>query len=153
MPSCKTWAGGNWFEEDSDWHLVALAFPEAFEPKHVEAAHRTAAGVVKQREQEAWDKANPTFIRSAMNVRPNEFNPTKEPLATGEATEGQLVLVGWQDEEGKGRAAIVRGYAEARERLGRQPFITDCEATKLSADDLQPASWAATVAGRMQRDR
>jgi len=34
MPSAlvgaKTWAGGNWYEEDSDWAIVPTAFPEHF---------------------------------------------------------------------------------------------------------------------------
>ena len=28
--SIPTFAGGNWYEEDCDWALVALSFPEAF---------------------------------------------------------------------------------------------------------------------------
>lgn len=28
--SIKTFAGGNWYEEDCDWSIVALAFPEYF---------------------------------------------------------------------------------------------------------------------------
>jgi len=38
-----TFAGGNWFEEDCDWCIVALAYPEAFEPSAQEYARKTLA--------------------------------------------------------------------------------------------------------------
>ena len=49
MPSAlreiKTWAGeniyGKWYEEDGDWAIVALAFPELFDPKDILAAVET----------------------------------------------------------------------------------------------------------------
>ena len=34
---------GNWFEEDVEWSLPVLAFPEYFPPKDCQAAIRTAA--------------------------------------------------------------------------------------------------------------
>ena len=30
LRAIKTWAGKNWFEEDCDWAIVCLAFPEYF---------------------------------------------------------------------------------------------------------------------------
>ncbi len=39
--SIPTFAGGNWFEEDCDWSLVALSFPEHFSMKAREAARST----------------------------------------------------------------------------------------------------------------
>lgn len=36
-----TFAGGDWFEEDCDWSLVALSFPEHFNAKAREAARST----------------------------------------------------------------------------------------------------------------
>ncbi|WP_274630856.1 DUF7007 domain-containing protein [Arvimicrobium flavum] len=37
------YSGNGWFEEDCDWGLVALAFPEAFKPEHVAIARKTIA--------------------------------------------------------------------------------------------------------------
>lgn len=34
----KTFAGGNWFEEDCDWALVAITFTDAFKDEQVEQA-------------------------------------------------------------------------------------------------------------------
>ena len=36
---------GGWFEEDCDWALVAVSFPEAFGETLVQAAKRTIASV------------------------------------------------------------------------------------------------------------
>jgi len=36
-----TFAGGNWYEEDCDWAIVALAFPQYFPPNAAEAARST----------------------------------------------------------------------------------------------------------------
>ncbi len=33
------WAGPGWYEEDCDWSLVAVAFPQFFPPAAVTAAH------------------------------------------------------------------------------------------------------------------
>ena len=33
-----TFAGGNWYEEDCDWALVAVCFPQYFSEKQVESA-------------------------------------------------------------------------------------------------------------------
>jgi hypothetical protein len=40
--SIPTFAGGPWYEEDCDWALVALAFPEAFSAESLSGAIRTA---------------------------------------------------------------------------------------------------------------
>lgn len=34
LRNAKTYAGGNAYEEDCDWILIALAWPELFTPKH-----------------------------------------------------------------------------------------------------------------------
>ena len=39
----ETFARGNWYEEDCDWALVALAFPAYFPPEAIDAAHRVCA--------------------------------------------------------------------------------------------------------------
>jgi hypothetical protein len=36
------YGGGNWFEEDCEWAIVCLAFPEVFRPEECEAARATA---------------------------------------------------------------------------------------------------------------
>jgi len=38
-----TFAGSNWYEEDCDWALVALSFPEHFAPEVMDAAGKTLA--------------------------------------------------------------------------------------------------------------
>ena len=42
FPWFKTYAGGQWFEEDQDWAAVALAFPECFSDEAIRDAVRTA---------------------------------------------------------------------------------------------------------------
>ena len=37
----ETFAGGNWYEEDCDWAIVALAFPDAFTPRDIAVARQT----------------------------------------------------------------------------------------------------------------
>ncbi len=41
--SAPTWAGGNWYEEDHDWCLVYLSFPEVFQKCDKRFAERTKA--------------------------------------------------------------------------------------------------------------
>lgn len=44
MPIKSTaYSQGGWFEEDCDWSLVALAFPEAFDAKSLAVAKSIAA--------------------------------------------------------------------------------------------------------------
>lgn len=38
----ETFAGGNWYEEDCDWSLIVLAFPDLFPPAACDAAIRMA---------------------------------------------------------------------------------------------------------------
>ena len=40
-PALTTWAGPGWYEEDCDWALVALSFPDLFPPAAIEHAKRT----------------------------------------------------------------------------------------------------------------
>jgi len=37
----NTWAGPGWYEEDCDWALVALSFPDLFPPAAIENAKWT----------------------------------------------------------------------------------------------------------------
>lgn len=37
-----------WYEEDCDWAIVALAFPDLFEPEHLEIAKRTRPELVQE---------------------------------------------------------------------------------------------------------
>lgn len=39
--SIPTFAGGDWYEEDCDWSIVALSFPEHFTAQEREAARLT----------------------------------------------------------------------------------------------------------------
>jgi hypothetical protein len=40
----QPWAGPNFYEEDCDWSVVALAFPQFFPPDAIQAAHATLKG-------------------------------------------------------------------------------------------------------------
>lgn len=40
LRSWQTYAGGNWYEEDCDWAVVVIAFPDDFPPRDVWAAVR-----------------------------------------------------------------------------------------------------------------
>lgn len=42
FPHFGTFAGGPWFEEDCDWAVVALTFPELFDEDNLRAAIRIA---------------------------------------------------------------------------------------------------------------
>ena len=42
FPAFRTFAGGPWYEEDQDWAVVALAFPEHFDAYHLRHALLTA---------------------------------------------------------------------------------------------------------------
>ena len=41
FPGLKTFAGGNWFEEDCDWAYVVATFPELWDTKTIEIANET----------------------------------------------------------------------------------------------------------------
>jgi hypothetical protein len=41
MPECLRIRGG-WYEEDADWSLIALAYPDAFKPEHRDSAVKIA---------------------------------------------------------------------------------------------------------------
>jgi hypothetical protein len=43
LKNVYTFAGANWFEEDCDWCIVALAYPDAFPPEAQEHARATLA--------------------------------------------------------------------------------------------------------------
>jgi hypothetical protein len=43
----QTFAGGNWYEEDCDWCVVALAFPEYFSADVLDAARLTYKGWIE----------------------------------------------------------------------------------------------------------
>ena len=47
----RPWAGLPWFEEDSDYSVVVLAFPEFFTPSMVASAARMVAAVPYYRER------------------------------------------------------------------------------------------------------
>jgi hypothetical protein len=41
LRECPTWAGTNWYEEDLDWSMVVVAFPQFFQPEVIPSAHTT----------------------------------------------------------------------------------------------------------------
>ena len=42
------YSGNGWFEEDCDWAIVALSFPQHFDAKTLEAARKTAGSEYMQ---------------------------------------------------------------------------------------------------------
>jgi len=44
MPGVCLWAGAPWFEEDCDWALVALAFPDYFDSQSIYHAVQAVQG-------------------------------------------------------------------------------------------------------------
>lgn len=44
LRSVHPWAGEGWYEEDCDWAIVALAFPQHFSPREVRCAVLTVRG-------------------------------------------------------------------------------------------------------------
>ena len=51
FPGFKTFAGGPWFEEDCDWAIVCLAFPEAFPAEALPHAETT----IRNAHPEVWE--------------------------------------------------------------------------------------------------
>ena len=51
----RTFAGGNWYEEDEDVMLVILAFPTLFPPESVRAAYRGLKRPCSARLGHLWD--------------------------------------------------------------------------------------------------
>ncbi len=47
FPFFSTYAGGAWFEEDQDWAMVALAFPECFSDESIRGAVLTVSISIK----------------------------------------------------------------------------------------------------------
>jgi hypothetical protein len=44
LPAFKSFAGRQWYEEDQDWAIVAIMFPECFEPHELRNAVSTVRG-------------------------------------------------------------------------------------------------------------
>lgn len=55
LKNVYTYAGGNWFEEDCDWCIVALAYPEAFDAQSIDAARRTL-NTFDHEPRDEWDR-------------------------------------------------------------------------------------------------
>lgn len=65
-----TWAGLPWYEEDCDWALVALAFPEDFDGYSLHHAIGTARSFHKDKfDVEAYLTAHPTGRTAATKAR------------------------------------------------------------------------------------
>lgn len=130
---------GAWFEEDSDWALVVRAFPEEFSDEM--RAHAERDRLCREKTARLDASRTDNDIRSALTVRPADFQPTVEDLAAAQQALGALVIVA----DKAGRLAIVRGYREAQERAvaeERYARIADCIATGLAPDDLMPGCHA-----------
>ena len=54
------WAGEGWYEEDCDWAIVALAFPQHFSPREVRCAVLTVRGFCPRAEAYVGSPAGAT---------------------------------------------------------------------------------------------
>jgi hypothetical protein len=87
LRSIGTWAGGNWYEEDSDWAIVVLSFPQFFKAKEIEAAHST----VRNAHPEEYGK----FRGSP--VLPEESHTSRKRLFDSKHANDYQVVAAWGD--------------------------------------------------------
>ena len=68
---CPEWRQkGGWYEEDDEWAIAAITFPEAYSPQHVEAAHR----LTKDYFPDAYEKVTGTTIAPGESHTRDEQN-------------------------------------------------------------------------------
>ena len=60
----KTFAGGNWYEEDCDWCLVALSFPQYFDERTLIAAKDTLRWNAENSERYSAMQVIPTLLQT-----------------------------------------------------------------------------------------
>ncbi len=91
--SAERWAGRNWFEEDCDWCLVYLAFPEVCQKiderfaENIEAAKRTFDHYIKPKLPETPEKSKADAPAAGATARTS--SQKEEPCAQpGEKVKG-----------------------------------------------------------------
>lgn len=62
FPKFHTFAGGSWYEEDQDWSIVAMTFPEHFDDEALRVARRIGLSSAQ------WIKENAIRDRGWMSV-------------------------------------------------------------------------------------
>lgn len=133
-------SSGGFFEEESDWALVVRAFPKEF-PEEMRC-HAETDRIWRERSAKLDAARTDNDICSALQVRPEDFQPSAQALAVQQAALEDLVIV----QDRAGQLAIVRGYARAREQASaetRYAQIADCINTGLNPALLKPSSHAA----------
>ncbi len=109
MPTVKLWAGDQWFEEDCDWALVALAFPDCFTSEDV---HHAVASVLHGDDKDGrktWLQTDPQglacMVISAAFVNENATKWQAGSMSTGGDGNGWRV---WLTRLGDGARKIVQ---------------------------------------------
>lgn len=78
FPTVNTWAGDQWLEEDCDWALAALAFPEHFDARSIFHAVRTIQDASDYlAEPRAW--LTNSDAGRALVARADAYTTTGEP--------------------------------------------------------------------------
>lgn len=137
FPDFATFAGGPWYEEDEDWAVVALAFPEAFEDEAVYYAVE-AATRFRHAESHRWDCVESWLATAASGLvrkRANAFaDIVKDKWRIGSMSSGTPDGVPnnyWQVSLYRGKERKTAYMPYPRER-----FLSDAELNAL--DGVQP---------------
>jgi len=118
---------GGWYEEDDEWAIAAITFPEAYSPQHVEAAHR----LTKDYFPDAYEKVTGTTIA------PGESHTRDEQNFRAEHSDDDVVRGAITSDTYPGMVEVTAsrpGSSEEREYLvptdeyrarGRHGFVID----------------------------
>jgi hypothetical protein len=100
---------GGWYEEDCEWAIVALTFPDLFEPAHVEKAHTSA----KNWMPDAYEKVFgvPVTAEESHERREQEFHRAN--------ADKLVVTAAWGYRNNKvGRVPVPEGMVGVVARIG-----------------------------------
>lgn len=129
FPDWQPWAGKQWLEEDQDWAIAALAFPEHFTTKDLRHAVKTAEGSAKPRPFDgtidrgwaavhAWvQSVDGTAIRQRIGAWIMENSAMWEKGSSGSAPRGYPAWSSWQ-------IFIRVGDGARQERIIREEYGT-----------------------------
>jgi hypothetical protein len=131
FPSFKSYAGKQWLEEDADWAIAALAFPEHFTAQDLRAAVRT----VRHGESEvaAWvETIDGAEIRQRIGQWIMENAANWERGSSGSAPPGYSYPNGW--------AVYIRVGDGARQSIVEKPHDWKAIYTDADLDEIRVAA-------------
>jgi len=146
MPDCiraiKPWAGTGWYEEDCDWALVVLAFPELFTPMDCYYAVK----MVKSSNSDYFASLQPYWEMSILKIaeeRGKEFQRANaDKYASGSSSWGSDDAVIWAQHMTTGARITVRAKGAARDKLSDLPqFFTLEEAEAIGAEIITESGY------------